>query len=68
MQATEKKFEENYIPTVGLELFRFNIRIMDKIINLQISDSSGEESYKPLIKSNLYPSTSLAIVLYSVDE
>ena len=68
MQATQKKFEENHTPTVGLELFHLNIRINGEIINLQISDSSGEESCEPLVKGDLYPRTSLAIVLYSVDE
>ena len=68
LQATQKKFEENNIPTIGLESFYFNIRINNEIIKLEISNSSGEESFRSLIKNNLYPISSLAILMYSIEE
>ena len=68
LQATQKKFEENNIPTIGLESFYFNIRINNEIIKLEISNSSGEEWFRSLIKNNLYPISSLAILMYSIEE
>ena len=67
MQATEKNFENNYLATVGFEFFSFNIKIDNKIIRLQIWDTCGQENYRSLITS-FYKNTSLAMIVYAIDE
>ena len=67
LQATKKKFENNYLATVGFEFFAFNIRINGKVIKLQIWDTYGQEIYRSLI-SSFYKNSSLAIIVYAIDE
>ena len=52
--------------TVGFEFFAFNLKINDKIIKLQIWDTCGQEVYRSLI-SNFYRSSSMAIIVYAID-
>ena len=66
MRATKDYFEDFYSPTVGFEFFTFNIKINDKIVKLQIWDTCGQEVYRSLI-SSFYRNSSLAIMVYSVD-
>ena len=66
LQATKKKFENNYLATVGFEFFAFNIRIDGKVVKLQIWDTCGQEEYRSLIQ-NFYRNASLAIIVYSID-
>ena len=66
LQATKKKFENNYLATVGFEFFAFNIRIDGKVIKLQIWDTCGQEIYRSLI-SSFYRNASLAMMVYSID-
>ena len=54
LQATKKKFENNYLATVGFEFFAFNIRIDGKVVKLQIWDTCGQEIYKSLIANMGY--------------
>ena len=49
MQATKKRFESNYLATVGFEFFAFNVKINGKIIKLQIWDTCEQELYCSLI-------------------
>ena len=67
LQATKKKFENNYLATVGYEFFAFNIHIDGKVIKLQIWDTCGQEIYRSLI-SSFYKNSSLAIIVYAIDE
>ena len=63
----KKKFENNYLATVGYEFFSFNIRLNGKVIKLQIWDTCGQEIYRSLI-SSFYKNSSLAIIVYAIDE
>ena len=65
--ATKHSFETNYIATVGFEFFSFNIRLNNKVIKLQIWDTCGQEIYRSLV-TNFYRNSSLAIVVYAIDE
>jgi len=66
MKATKNLFENYYSSTVGFEFYTFNIRIKDKVIRLQIWDTCGQEMYRSLI-NGFYRSSSLAILVYSID-
>ena len=67
IKATKKKFQTNYITTLGFEFFAFNIKMDNKIIKLQIWDTCGQEIYRSLI-TNFYKNCSLAIIVYAIDE
>ena len=66
MQATKRKFENNYLATVGFEFFVFNMKINSRILKLQIWDTCGQEVYRSLITS-FYKNSSLAIIVYAID-
>ena len=66
IRATRKLFEQVYVPTVGFEFFAFSTRINNKVIKLQIWDTCGQETYRSLI-SSFYKNSSLAILIYSID-
>ena len=65
-KAVKNNFEDYYQATVGFEFLTFNMKVNDKVIKLQIWDTCGQEIYKSLI-SNFYRNSSLAIILYSID-
>ena len=67
MKATKNRFEESYLATVGFEFFSFNIKLNEKIIKLQIWDTCGQEVYRSLITS-FYKNSSLALIVYAIDE
>lgn len=66
MKATKDLFENHYSATVGFEFFTFNSKLNDKILKLQIWDTCGQEIYRSLI-ANFYRNSSLAIMVYSVE-
>ena len=65
-KAVKNNFEEYYQATVGFEFLTFNMKINDKVIKLQIWDTCGQEIYKSLI-SNFYRNSSLAVLVYAID-
>ena len=67
LKATKGMFIEEYASTVGFEFYCFNVKLNDKVVKLQIWDTCGQEAYRSLIV-NFYRNTSLAIIVYSVDD
>jgi Ras-related protein Rab-1A len=67
IKATKNIFENNYLATVGFEFFSFNVKLDDKVVKLQIWDTCGQEIYRSLI-TNFYRSSSLAIIVYAIDD
>lgn len=65
-KAVKDKFEEYYQATVGFEFLTFNLRLDDKTIKLQLWDTCGQEVYRSLI-TNFYRNSSLAVLVYSID-
>ena len=67
--ATKNIFSNKYQATIGMEIFSLYVKLKDinKLINLQIWDTCGQEMYRSLI-SNFYRRTSLAILVYSIDK
>ena len=66
-QAVKNVFTDKYQATIGMEIFTLFIKLDDKIIKLQIWDTCGQEIYRSLI-TNFYRSSSLAIIVYSIDQ
>ena len=65
-KAVKNNFEDYYQATVGFEFLTFNMKVNDKIIKLQIWDTCGQEIYRSLI-SNFYRNSSLAVLIYAID-
>ena len=65
IRATKKKFEANV--TFSIDVLNLNIRYNEKVINLKIFDTPGQDIYRSLI-SNYYKETSLAIIVYAINE
>lgn len=65
-KAAKNSFEEYYQATVGFEFLTFNLKLDDNVIKLQIWDTCGQEIYRSLI-SNFYRNSSLAVLVYSID-
>ena len=66
IKASRNYFEDFYSPTVGFEFLTFNVKVEDQNIKLQIWDTCGQEVYRSLI-SSFYRNSSLAILVYSID-
>ena len=66
-QAIKQVFSDKYQTTIGMEIFSLFVKINDKVIKLQIWDTCGQEIYRSLI-TNFYRSSSLAIIVYSIDQ
>ena len=66
MRATRGTFENAYNSTVGFEFCSFYVKIAETIVKLQIWDTCGQEIYRSLI-SSFYHNSSLAIIVYSID-
>ena len=65
-QVVRNNFQEFYQATVGFEFLTFNLRINNNVVKLQIWDTCGQEVYKSLI-SNFYRNSSLALILYAIN-
>ena len=67
LRATKNIFTNDYSSTIGFEYCKYNIKLKDKIIKLQIWDTCGQEIYRSLI-SGFYRNCSTAIIVYSISE
>ena len=65
-RGTKNIFDSMYAPTIGFEFISYFIKINGQIIKLQIWDTCGQEVYRSLI-SSFYNNSSLAIIVYSID-
>lgn len=65
-RGTKNSYDDSYNATVGFEFVTSNIKINDKICKMQIWDTCGQEVYRSLI-TNFYRNSSLAILVYSID-
>jgi Ras-related protein Rab-11A len=66
MKGIKDVFMKDSVSTVGFEFLTFTVKMNNKIIRLQIWDTCGQEIYKSLV-SSFYRNTSLAILVYSID-
>ncbi len=68
MRATKHLFSDNGLAaTIGLSIMNFNLKIDGKVVNLEIWDTCGLETFRSLIP-NYYKNSSLAIIVYAIDE
>ena len=59
-------FNENYKATIGFDIFKYKCKVNDLIINLNIWDTCGLTDFSSCTP-NTFKDTTLAIVVYSID-
>ena len=68
LRATKNVFRNEYASTIGFEYVKYNIQLKDEsIIRIHIWDTCGQEIYRSLV-ANYYTNSSLAIIVFSIDE
>jgi small GTP-binding protein len=68
LRATKNIFRNEYASTIGFEYAKYHIKLKDKdIIRIHIWDTCGQEIYRSLV-ANYYTNSSLAIIVFSIDE
>jgi len=65
-KAIKNTFDENFGSTIGFDFLAYILKVNNKIIKLQIWDTSGQEIYNGLI-NNFFPISSMAVITYSID-
>ena len=63
----KNKFSNDYNPTIGLDFYFKTINSNEKIIKLQLWDSSGQEKFRTMIQ-NFYKNVHLIVFVYAVDD
>ena len=66
LKAVKGTFANIYASTVGFEFLNYSVNINNYNIKFQIWDTCGQETYRSII-SSFYHSSSLAILVYSID-
>ena len=66
-RASKGFFSDISTPTIGFDYYKFIVKYKNEIIKLEIWDTCGQEAYRSLI-SNFYKSSSLAMVVYAINE
>ena len=64
-KAKKNKFILDEKSTLGIEFYNINVKIDDKIINLQTWDTCGQEKYHSITK-NYYAKAALAVIIYDI--
>jgi small GTP-binding protein len=66
-RAIKSEFKELQNLTVGMEFYTIFVKVENKLIRLQLWDTCGEEKYRALV-TNFYRNSSLAILVYAIDD
>ena len=61
------KFKDNSSPTISVDVENFQVKVNDKIIQLQLWDSCGNEEFAQTTP-NLFRDTVLAIIVYAIND
>ena len=63
----EKETDKEYAPTISVDIKNFQVKVNDKIIQIQFWDCCGNDEFA-LNTPNLFKNTSLAILVYAIDK
>ncbi|KRX10339.1 P-loop containing nucleoside triphosphate hydrolase [Pseudocohnilembus persalinus] len=64
---SEGQFNQNFIPTVGIDFAVKNLKIDNKIVKVQIFDTAGQERFKSII-SSYFRNADGILVVYDVTD
>ena len=61
------EFDKDYFPTISADIKTFQVKVYDKIIQIQIWDTCGNEKFVEST-SNLFKNTFIAILVYAIND
>ena len=67
LRLLNKRFKDNLPPTISLDVVKFQVKVNDKIMQLQIWDSCGNEEFVHNTP-NLFRDTTLTIIVYAIND
>ena len=67
LRVNTQQYDDAYLSTIGFEFAKFNIKINDIVVTLQIWDCCGIDLYRALI-SNFYRTASMVILVYAIND
>ena len=66
-KLTKKEIDKDYSPTISIDVKYFQVKVNDKIIQIQFWDCCGNDEFA-LNTPNLFKNISLAILVYAIDK
>jgi len=63
----KKEIDNDYSPTISVDIANFQVKVNDKIIQIQIWDCCGNDEFAQSTK-NLFVNTSVAILVYAIND
>ena len=63
----EKETDKEYAPTISVDIKNFQVKVNDKIIQIQIWDCCGNDEFAQNT-TNLFKNASIAILVYAINE
>ena len=63
----EKETDKEYAPTISVDIKNFQVKVNDKIIQIQIWDCCGNDEFAQKT-TNLFKNASIAILVYAINE
>ena len=64
----EDFFTTNYLSTIGLDYRSKYIKLKQKIVKLQIWDTTGQDLFKAVIKPSYYKGSNCLILIYDIED
>ena len=64
---SQDEFNENYLPSIGMDVSKLYIKFNEKTFKLILWDTSGKEMYHS-ITQNYYKNSAFAIVVYDITD
>ena len=62
-----REFDKEYFPTISVDVKTFQVKLNDKIVQIQIWDCCGNDEYAQNTK-NLFINASIAILVYAIND
>jgi len=63
----KKQIDNDYSPTISVDIVNFQVKVNDKIIQIQIWDACGNDEFA-LNTPNLFKNASVAILVYAIND
>ena len=66
-RLVRQEFDKEYVPTMSIDIKNFQVKVNDKIIQIQIWDCCGNDKYAQGIP-NLFKNISIVILVYAIND
>ena len=62
-----KEFDEEYVPTMSIDIKNLQIKVNEEILQMNIWDCCGNDKFE-LSAPNLFKNVSIAILVYAIND